>query len=99
MQKAERLIKRYRNRKLYDTESGEYVILPQIVGLLKAGTKVRVMDHVTGKDLTGYVLATALMQEELESPRQGPEVVETLVKLLTAERKTPLQPNLASPAS
>jgi len=47
-----RLIKRYANRKLYDTGSGELTSMRRIEELVRDGIDIRVVDHDTGEDMT-----------------------------------------------
>lgn len=62
-----RLIKRYENRKLYDTEASTYVSLSDIADLVRNGVTVRIEDNATGRDLT----AQTLMQIILEEGKEG----------------------------
>lgn len=55
-----RLIKRYANRKLYDTGSGELTSLRRIEELVREGVDIRVLDHDTGQDMTSEVLVGIL---------------------------------------
>jgi polyhydroxyalkanoate synthesis repressor PhaR len=55
-----RLIKRYANRKLYDTGSGELTSLRRIEELVRDGVDIRVVDHDTGEDMTSEVLVGIL---------------------------------------
>lgn len=55
-----RLIKRYSNRKLYDTGSGELTSLRRIERLVRDGVDIRVVDHDTGEDTTSEVLVGIL---------------------------------------
>jgi polyhydroxyalkanoate synthesis repressor PhaR len=55
-----RLIKRYANRKLYDTGSGELTSMRRIEELVRAGVDIRVVDHDTGEDMTSEVLVGIL---------------------------------------
>ena len=55
-----RLIKRYANRKLYDTGSGELTSMRRIEDLVRAGVDIRVVDHDTGQDMTSEVLVGIL---------------------------------------
>lgn len=55
-----RLIKRYSNRKLYDTGSGELTSLRRIERLVRDGVDIRVVDHDTGEDMTSEVLVGIL---------------------------------------
>jgi polyhydroxyalkanoate synthesis repressor PhaR len=52
-----RVIKRYANRKLYDTQSSQYVTLDQIAQMIRAGEEVRVLDNNSKDDLTSVTLA------------------------------------------
>ena len=71
------LIKRYTNRKLYDTNSGEYVTLEDIAGYIRNGEEVKVVDHTTGRDLTSLTLTQVLFQEEKKIGELLPQVVLT----------------------
>ena len=55
-----RLIKRYANRKLYDTGSGELTSLNRIAELVRDGVDIRVVDHDTGEDMTSEILVGIL---------------------------------------
>jgi polyhydroxyalkanoate synthesis repressor PhaR len=57
-----RLIKRYDNRKLYDTEGKRYVSLEDIAALVRAGEEVEVTDNTTGDDLTAQTLAKVILE-------------------------------------
>lgn len=58
-----RLIKRYENRKLYDTEASAYVSLADIAALVRRGETVEVVDNVSGKDLTAQILTQIILEE------------------------------------
>lgn len=66
-----RRIKRYDNRKLYDTETSEYVSLSDIADLVQSGETVEVVDNATGEDIT----AQTLTQIILEEGKSGREVI------------------------
>ena len=55
-----RLIKRYANRKLYDTGSGTLTSMRQVAALVHDGVDIKVVDHDTGEDMTGEVLVGIL---------------------------------------
>lgn len=61
-----RRIKRYNNRKLYDTESSEYVSLSDIATLVRDGETVEVVDNSTGEDLTAQTLTQIILEEGKE---------------------------------
>lgn len=58
------LIKRYTNRKMYNTSTRKYVTLDEIAELLQAGEEVQVIDHPTGEDITTATLTQILAQQE-----------------------------------
>jgi polyhydroxyalkanoate synthesis repressor PhaR len=58
------VIKRYPNRKLYDTETKGYITLEQIAGLIRDGQDIQVIDNVTGEDLTAVVLTQIILEQE-----------------------------------
>lgn len=60
---VERVIKRYSNRKLYDTTISRYVTLEDITKMIMEGEDVRVIDNDTGKDLSGITLAQIFFEE------------------------------------
>ncbi len=60
----QRIIKRYSNRKLYDTQSSQYVTLEQIAQMIRAGEEVKVLDNSSKEDLTSVTLALIIFEEE-----------------------------------
>ena len=58
------LIKRYANRKLYNTESSRYITLKGIAELLEGGEEVRVIDNETGEDITNVALSQILVDNQ-----------------------------------
>lgn len=62
--KMERLIKRYANRKMYDTRASRYVTLDAVAALVRAGDEVRIADNDTGEDLTALMFAQIIFEEE-----------------------------------
>ena len=67
-----RVIKRYTNRKLYDTQESRYVTLEEIAGMVKAGEDVQIVDNRTGKDLTEVTLAQILYEEQKKQTTRMP---------------------------
>jgi polyhydroxyalkanoate synthesis repressor PhaR len=59
-----RIIKRYANRKLYDTQHSRYVTLEQISEMIRAGDDVKIVDNKTKEDLTSVTLAQIIFEEE-----------------------------------
>lgn len=59
-----RIIKRYANRKLYDTQHSRYVTLDQISEMIRNGDEVKIVDNKTKEDLTSVTLAQIIFEEE-----------------------------------
>ncbi|MDY0002321.1 MAG: polyhydroxyalkanoate synthesis regulator DNA-binding domain-containing protein [Polyangia bacterium] len=59
-----RVIKRYSNRKLYDTQHSCYVTLEQISEMIRRGEDVRILDNNTKEDLTSVTLTQIIFEEE-----------------------------------
>jgi polyhydroxyalkanoate synthesis repressor PhaR len=58
------LIKRYPNRKLYNTDAKRYITLDSIADLIRDGYDVEVRDHETSEDLTGVTLSQIIFERE-----------------------------------
>jgi len=61
-----RTIKRYDNRKLYDTEASCYVSQKDLAELVRAGETIEVVDNSTGEDLTAQTLTQIILEEGKE---------------------------------
>lgn len=59
-----KIIKRYQNRKLYDTQDSCYVTLEDIRDMIKQGEDVQIIDNATKEDLTSVTLAQIILEEE-----------------------------------
>lgn len=59
-----RVIKRYANRKLYDTQRSRYVTLDQIADMIRAGQDVKIVDNNSKEDLTSITLAQIIFEQE-----------------------------------
>lgn len=71
------VIKRYPNRKLYDTESKAYITLDGIADLIRGGEDVQVLDHETGEDLTTVTLSQIILELEKRQASSLPKTVLT----------------------
>ena len=71
------VIKRYPNRKLYDTEAKRYVTLGGIAKLIRQGERVQVLDHASGEDLTTLTLTQIILEQEKRRSGFVPQVVLT----------------------
>jgi polyhydroxyalkanoate synthesis repressor PhaR len=72
-----RVIKRYPNRKLYDTESKAYITLDGIADIIRAGADVQVVDHESGEDLTTVTLSQIILEQEKRQGSALPKAVLT----------------------
>jgi polyhydroxyalkanoate synthesis repressor PhaR len=59
-----RVVKRYANRKLYDTQRSRYVTLDQIAEMIRAGEDVKIVDNNSKEDLTAITLTQIIFEEE-----------------------------------
>ena len=64
-----KVIKRYTNRKLYDTVESRYVTLDEIAEMIKGGAEVKVVDNRTKDDLTAVTLAQIIFEEEKKTAK------------------------------
>jgi polyhydroxyalkanoate synthesis repressor PhaR len=90
------VIKRYPNRKLYDTEAKKYINLEDIAGMIRAGHEIRVIDNASGEDLTAVTLTQIVF--ELEKKQNGILPGPVLASLIQAggSRLSALQRSLLS---
>jgi polyhydroxyalkanoate synthesis repressor PhaR len=58
------LIKRYANRKLYNTSSSRYITLKGISELIREGHEIQVIDNETGEDITSIALSQILVDDQ-----------------------------------
>src|SRR5207237_4974820 len=76
------LIKKYANRKLYDTQSSRYITLEGISRLVREGHDIQVVERDTGRDLTSLILSQIVMGEEKRVDSNGVENVHERVQAL-----------------
>ena len=91
-----RIIKRYSNRKLYDTRGSSYVTLLQIAEMIRNGEDVQIIDNATKEDKTDVTLALIISEELRNKPRAIPiPTLKALIrnrgeKILTHLREGPI---------
>jgi polyhydroxyalkanoate synthesis repressor PhaR len=92
-----RIIKRYSNRKLYDTKDSRYVTLLQIAEMIRANEDVQIIDNATKEDKTDVTLALIISEELKARPRGIPlATLKALIrhrseKFLTHLRDSPIR--------
>ncbi len=57
------VLKKYANRRLYDTEKSSYVTLDQVADMVRGGRRIEVMDAKTREDVTSFILTQIIMEE------------------------------------
>jgi polyhydroxyalkanoate synthesis repressor PhaR len=100
-----RVIKRYSNRKLYDTKGSTYVTLLQIAEMIRQGEEVEIIDNATKEDKTDVTLALIISEELRTRPRAIPlSTLKALVRhggerLLNQLRTGPIGKLIPTPGS
>lgn len=61
---SERIIKKYPNRRLYDTEVSHYITLADVRGLVMSGASFKVLDTANETDITRSILLQIMLEEE-----------------------------------
>ncbi|MBM7114093.1 polyhydroxyalkanoate synthesis regulator DNA-binding domain-containing protein [Archangium primigenium] len=78
--KDPKIIKRYTNRKLYDTVESRYVTLDEIAAMIKDGVEVQIVDNKTKEDLTSVTLAQIIFEEEKKRNRMPLTVLREIIR-------------------
>jgi len=78
--KEPKVIKRYTNRKLYDTVESRYVTLDEIAQMIKAGAEVKIIDNRTKEDLTSVTLAQIIFEEEKKRSQMPLGVLREIIR-------------------
>jgi polyhydroxyalkanoate synthesis repressor PhaR len=89
-------IKRYANRKLYDTEAKQYITLQGIAELIRQGEEIRVIDNTNGEDLTALTLTQIILEEEKKQSGVLPRSVLAGLIRAGSNRVSSLQRNIFS---
>jgi polyhydroxyalkanoate synthesis repressor PhaR len=78
-------IRKYENRRLYDTSASRYINLDQVATMVRNGTDVKVVDAKTGEDLTRVTLTQIIVEEAKDQPSGLP--LELLRQMILASDK------------
>ena len=81
-ERPRRVIKRYSNRKLYDTKDSRYVTLLQIAEMVRTGEEVQIIDNNTKDDLTEVTLAQIIYEEQKQKASSRNVPLQTLKELI-----------------
>jgi polyhydroxyalkanoate synthesis repressor PhaR len=83
------LIKRYASRRLYNTETSDYVTLEDIAGFIRAGREVQIIDLKSGDDLTRQYLLQIIAEHESRGENVLPvDVLTDLVRSYTTQAQS-----------
>jgi polyhydroxyalkanoate synthesis repressor PhaR len=98
--KDPKVIKRYTNRKLYDTVESRYVTLDEIAEMIKQGVEVKVVDNRSKEDLTSVTLAQIIFEEEKKKNQMPLSVLREIIRhpgeTLTGFFQKEVSPRVAS---
>ncbi|MDR3477255.1 MAG: polyhydroxyalkanoate synthesis repressor PhaR [Gammaproteobacteria bacterium] len=87
-----RIIKKYSNRRLYDTQTSQYTTLGEIKDLILKHIKVKVIDASTEEDVTNYILMQIINESEAgHTPIFTTEVLQNIIRFYG----NPLQKNMS----
>ncbi len=91
------IIKRYPNRKLYNTEAKQYITLNGIADLIRKGIEVQVVDNTTNEDLTAVTLTQIIFEQEKKGGGFLPKSVLTGLVQAGGDTMSNLRRTLTSP--
>ena len=91
------LVKRYASRRLYNTETSDYVTLEDIAAFIRAGREVQIVDLKSGDDLTRQYLLQIIAEHESKGENVLPtDVLTSLVRSYTTQAATVVPQFLAA---
>src|SRR5690349_21245062 len=82
------VIRKYPNRRLYDTSGSRYVNLEDIAALIRDGADIQVIDEKTGRDITRVTLTQIILEDARNEPAGPPlELLRDLIVTSDTVRK------------
>ncbi|MBO4350006.1 MAG: hypothetical protein J6A01_03545 [Proteobacteria bacterium] len=84
-------IKRYSNRKLYDTSQSRYITLAELGELIRRGENIEVIDNETKADLTEMTLTQILIAQQKQKQNGIRNLVQTQAEILLQRISVPMQ--------
>jgi polyhydroxyalkanoate synthesis repressor PhaR len=79
-----RIIKKYSNRRLYDTSTSTYVNFEQLAGLVRAGEEVKVLDVQSGEDITRATLLQVVLESQGAAALFPPGLLHRIIRFSAA---------------
>jgi polyhydroxyalkanoate synthesis repressor PhaR len=92
-----RVIKRYPNRKLYDTQAKQYISLERIAELIREGEEVHVVDHTSHDDLTTVTLTQVIFEQEKKQDSELPRTILTALIRASGDTLNTVRRTISSP--
>jgi len=83
-----KIIKRYSNRRLYDTEASKTITLDQVAELIQLGENITVIDNISGKNITSKVLGQTLLK--LNEPESNEPLINFVLTTIIRESENGL---------
>lgn len=78
---SSRIIKRYGNRKLYDTKLSRYVTIEEVANHIRNGISVKIIDNKSGEDITNTTLAQIVLEAEKKNRhKSSSSILESVIK-------------------
>ena len=74
-------IKKYANRRLYDTEQSRYITLAELATIVRQGRRVEVVDAKSGDDLTRQVLVQVILEEQERLDMLPPDLLHQVIRV------------------
>lgn len=74
------ILKKYSNRRLYDTERSAYVTLEQVAEMIKEGRTMKIIDEKTKEDVTGFILSQIMVEESKKNAMWPVSLLHTIIR-------------------
>ena len=74
------VIKRYANRKLYNTNDSRYITLSEIAQMVKTGADVKIIDYKSKKDITSVTLAQIIFEKEKKQRSLSSQTLKDIIQ-------------------
>ena len=84
------VIKKYSNRRLYDTRQSKYITLEDLAGIVQAGDDVKVVDAKGGTDLTRQVLTQVILEQQDRLDMMPVELLHAIIRVQGTIQQAPL---------
>lgn len=90
------IIKKYGNRRLYDTRQSKYITLEDLAGIVRSGASVKVIDSTTSKDLTRQVLMQVILEQQESLDVVPVELLHAVLRVQGTLEQAPLASYLSA---